>query len=193
MEAIKALAQKKMQGKFKPRQEVDELSVALGNKEHPGRVRDISSKLGLKHGFPQEASSYRTRQRYKDDLFDTLCKKANAYIDEKINQLKASQGLSTVEPTSTVLVPSSVASITLETFPVDTIDRPTPCALHIPYNRKGKTIHVASGTAYPGRTMHNNVLPDEYARVEVLWFLRIISIMKLRSVLVMVRWSWATL
>ena len=74
-----------------------------------------------------------------------------------------------MEPTSSAVpVPSSVASITLETFPVDTIDRPTPCALHIPYNRKGKTIQVASGTAYPGRTMHNNVLPDEYARVEVL-------------------------
>jgi hypothetical protein len=101
----------------------------------------VSSKLGLKHGFPQEASSYRTRQRYKDDLFDTLCKKADTYIDEKINQLKASQGFSTVEPTSSAVpVPSSVASVTLETFPMDTIDRPTPCALHIPYNRKGKTI-----------------------------------------------------
>ena len=90
MEAIKALAQKKMQGEFKPKWEVDEHSVALGNKEHPGHVQGISSKLGLKHGFPQEVSSYRTRQRYKDDLFDTLCKKANEYIDEKINQLKAS-------------------------------------------------------------------------------------------------------
>ena len=71
-----------------------------------------------------------------------------------------------MEPT--VVVPSSVASITLETFPVDTIDRPTPCALHIPYNRKEKTVKVASGTAYLGRTMHSNVLPDDYARVEVL-------------------------
>ena len=114
-------------------------------------------------------SSYRTRQRYKDDLFDTLCKKADTYIDEKINQLKASQGLSTVEPTlSLVPVPSSVASITLETFPMDTIDTPTPCALHIPYNRKGKTIQVASRTTFLGRTMHNNVLLDDYARVEVL-------------------------
>jgi len=51
-EAIKAHAQKKMQGEFKPRREVDELSVTLGNKEHPGRVRGVSSKLGLKHGFP---------------------------------------------------------------------------------------------------------------------------------------------
>jgi hypothetical protein len=130
-----------MQGEFKPRQEVDELSFALGNKEHPCHVRGVSSKLGLKHGFPQEACSYRTRQRYKDELFDTLCKKANAYINEKINQLKASQGFSTVELTSsTVPLPSSVASITLETFPMDTIDRPKPCALHIPYNKKGKTI-----------------------------------------------------
>ena len=114
-------------------------------------------------------SSYRTRQCYKDNLFDTLCKKADAYIDEKINQLKTSQGLSTVEPTSSpVPVPSSVASIMLETFPMDTIDRPTPCALHIPYNRKGKTVKVASRTAYPGHTMHSNVLSDDYARVEVL-------------------------
>ena len=74
-----------------------------------------------------------------------------------------------MEPTlSAVPVPSSVASITLETFPVDTIDRATPCALHIPYNRKGKTIQVANGTAFLGCTMHNNVLPDDYARVEVL-------------------------
>jgi len=61
MEAIKALAQKKMQGEFLPRREVDELSVALGNKEHSSRVRGVSSKLGLKDGFLQEASSYRTR------------------------------------------------------------------------------------------------------------------------------------
>jgi hypothetical protein len=132
-------------------------------------VWGVSSKLGLKHGFPQEASSYRTRQRYKDDLFDTLCKKADTYIDEKINQLKASQGLATVEPTSSpVAVPSSVASITLETFPVDTIDKPTLCALHISYNRKGKTVKVASRIAYLGCTMHINVLPDDYAKVEVL-------------------------
>ena len=64
---------------------MDELSVALGNKEHPGHVRGVSSKLGLKHGFAQEANSYRTRQRYKDNLLDTLYKKADTYSDEKIN------------------------------------------------------------------------------------------------------------
>ena len=29
-------------------------------------------------------------------------------------------------------------------------------------------MQVASRTAYPGRTMHSNVLPNEYVRVEVL-------------------------
>ena len=32
----------------------------------------------------------------------------------------------------------------------------------------GKTIQVASETAYPGRTMHINILLNEYVRVEVL-------------------------
>ena len=64
-------------------------------------------------------------------------------------------------------MPSSVASITLETFPVDTIDRPTPCALHIPYNRKGKTMQVSTRTAYLGRSVHGNIHPEDYARVEV--------------------------
>jgi hypothetical protein len=68
----------------------------------------------------------------------------------------------------TVVVPSSVTSITLDTFPVDTIDTPTPCALHTLYNRKGKTIQVASGTDYPGCTMNSDILPDKYVRVEVL-------------------------
>ena len=99
-----------------------------------------------------------------------------------------------MEPTSSqVLVPSSIASITLETFPVDTIDRATSCALHIPYNRKGKTIKVARGNAYPGCTMHSNALLDDYAGLKCSQFLRIILIIKLGSLLLMVRWSWETL
>jgi hypothetical protein len=70
-----------------------------------------------------------------------------------------------VEP-STLVAHSSVASTTHETFHVDAVDSPTPCALHIPYNRKGKT-KVASGTAYLGRILHHSVLPEDYARVEV--------------------------
>jgi len=71
-----------------------------------------------------------------------------------------------MEPSALVAL-SSVASTTHETFPVDAIDSPTPCALHIPYNRKGKTIKVASGTAYLGHILHHSVLLKDYVRVEV--------------------------
>jgi hypothetical protein len=46
-------------------------------------------------------------------------------------------------------MPSSVGAITHDTFPVDQIVSPTPCALHALDNRKGKTIHIAKGIGYP--------------------------------------------
>jgi len=110
---------------------------------------------------------YKTRQHYKNDLLAQLCKKADQYIDEKLNQrLQASQDQGSVEPLALVAL-SSVASTTLETFPVNAINSPTPCALHIPYHKKGKTIKVASGNVYPGRILHHSVLLEDYARVKV--------------------------
>jgi len=156
-----------VKGEFVPRRERDELSLALCNKEHPGQVWGFSSKYGLKLGFLNQLAMYKTRQHYKDDLLAQLCKKADQYIDEKLNQrLQASQDQGSVEPSALVAL-TSVASTTLETFPVDAIDSRTPCALHIPYNMKGKTIKFASGTAYPGCILHHSVVLEDYARVEV--------------------------
>jgi len=45
---------KQQAGEFKPQREKDVLTVALGNLEHPGHVRGISSKEGWKEGFGQE-------------------------------------------------------------------------------------------------------------------------------------------
>jgi hypothetical protein len=59
--------------------------LALGNKEHPGRVRGFSSKYGLKFGFPNQLAMYKIRQHCKDDLLAQLCKKVDQYIDEKLN------------------------------------------------------------------------------------------------------------
>jgi len=166
-QSIHELAQKKVKGEFVPRREQDELSLALGNKEHPDCGRGFSSKYGLKLGFPNQLAMYKTRQHYKDDLLAQLCKKADQYIDEKLNQwLQASQDQGSVEPSALVAL-CSVASTTHETSPVDVIDSPTLCALHIPYNWKGKTIKVVSGTAYPGCILHHSVLPEDYARVKV--------------------------
>ena len=48
MKSIFAVAGMQQEGKFTPRRERDILSVGLGNPEHPGRVRGISSKEGWK-------------------------------------------------------------------------------------------------------------------------------------------------
>ena len=40
---VLAVAAKQKEGSFKPSMERDALSVGLGNPEHPGRVRGVSS------------------------------------------------------------------------------------------------------------------------------------------------------
>jgi len=69
-EAVKnifAVAAKQQAGEFKPQREKDILTVALGNLEHSGRVRGISSKEGWKEGFgPEWEAMYRKRDRYKE-------------------------------------------------------------------------------------------------------------------------------
>ena len=49
-----ALAELQKQGKFKPQREQDVLSIAIGSKEHGGRVRGLSSKLSIKDGFEKD-------------------------------------------------------------------------------------------------------------------------------------------
>ena len=65
-DAIKAVKE----GKFIPDRENDELSCALGNKEHYGQTRTTPGSVPWKHGFPAERKKYpdRSRQRRKDIL-----------------------------------------------------------------------------------------------------------------------------
>jgi hypothetical protein len=68
---IYAMAAKQSQGSFKPQRERDILTAGLGNPEHPGRVRGISSKEGWKEGFgPQWECLYKKCDRYKEELLD---------------------------------------------------------------------------------------------------------------------------
>ena len=41
-------------GQFKANKEKDVLSMAIGSKEHGGRVRGMSSKLSIKDGFEKD-------------------------------------------------------------------------------------------------------------------------------------------
>ena len=55
-------------GDFIPDRENDELTLALGNKEHDGRTRGTSGSKPWRTGFPEERKKYpdRSRQRRKD-------------------------------------------------------------------------------------------------------------------------------
>jgi len=62
---ILQLSEESIQGSFQPSREKDILTSALGNKEHPGRTRGIGVSVPWKLGFPDDASSYRSRRRNK--------------------------------------------------------------------------------------------------------------------------------
>jgi len=57
-------------GSFEPWRDMDVLTEALGNPEHRGRIRGISSRKSWKdvESWQAEGSSYRSRQRYKEEL-----------------------------------------------------------------------------------------------------------------------------
>ena len=69
MKSIFAVVGMQKEGKFTPRRERVILSVGLGNPEHPGHVRGISSKEGWKDGFgPQWNNEYKKRDRYNEQM-----------------------------------------------------------------------------------------------------------------------------
>jgi hypothetical protein len=57
-------------GSFEPRRERDVLTEALGNTEHRGRIRGVSSSQSWKEmeAWQSDTTSFHTRQRYKEGL-----------------------------------------------------------------------------------------------------------------------------
>ena len=68
--ALIAISAAKQQGEFKPVSQHDLLTEALGNPEHRGRVRGVSSRHNWKNvdSWKSDATSHHTRQRYKEGL-----------------------------------------------------------------------------------------------------------------------------
>jgi len=85
---VLAVAAKQKEGSFKPSRERDILSVGLGNLEHPGRVRGVSSRLGWKEGFPEHAEMYRKHDRYKEAIRDYF-KEAKQEMKQMLVQIMA--------------------------------------------------------------------------------------------------------
>ena len=68
--ALIAISAAKQQGKFKPVGQHDLLIEVLGNPQHRGRVRGVSSRHSWKNvdSWQSDAASHHTRQRYKEGL-----------------------------------------------------------------------------------------------------------------------------
>ena len=160
---IYAIAAKQSEGTFKPQREKDILTAGLGNPEHPGRVRGISSKEGWKEGFgPQWEGLYKKRDRYKEEMANYFKEEAKKEFKglmsemlsnpllELMQQLAMASAMSVQQmttpqmqiipaaqtPASTegTTIPSSVASTGNKVrYPVDDITRPVACTLVIRY------------------------------------------------------------
>ena len=64
--------EKVRKGEYYPERENDELTLALGNPEHVGRVRAFGCAVALKEAWPECADSYRRRGRKKKQDLDRL-------------------------------------------------------------------------------------------------------------------------
>ena len=171
---IQEYADKRKKGEFKPRRENDILTAALGNPEHTGRARGISSKISWREAFPEYASSYRKHEKSKRTLEETIDERVQKAINDVMNKMKKTECISfELKPShmSPPIVPSSVGSVQdLTKYPVDDIVEDKPCFLHIPINRSGtKTKQAATGLVKPGLVNYkDNPVPPHYAVVQVL-------------------------
>jgi hypothetical protein len=77
------LTEKKRLGLFKSDRENDILSGALSNAEHTGRIHGITSQMPWKGGFPNDAWSYKKRDRYKRNHEDAIEEKLNSMFETK--------------------------------------------------------------------------------------------------------------
>ncbi|XP_006652090.2 uncharacterized protein LOC102716207 [Oryza brachyantha] len=188
---------KSSQGEFVPDRENDELTLALGNKEHPGRTRGVGL-VPWKVGFPDSGNSYRSRSRGKaveslslqQEITAAVSSQLQARLDEHAALLSAQfeeklqNALSQMQANSTKLPSPAGANLAglrknscastehdvhfPSSFPVDEITKPTSCKLHIPWKHLSK--EVAAGMAYPcevGQVLHGCPLPDGYGRVDL--------------------------
>ncbi|KAK1670537.1 hypothetical protein QYE76_058696 [Lolium multiflorum] len=172
------------EGKIRFNRENDALTLALGNREHPGRVRG-KGPIPWKVGFSQDNDPYcyRSRKRKTDRDADLLGKLASELHEVKqiVNELlkeRSSAGLhedlgsqqrrSSVA--STEAPPGANAPFTSAPephYPVDDVKEMKECDLHYPVGNISTKVAGSALPCTPGALHHNNPIKDGYARVTV--------------------------
>jgi len=138
------------QGKFKAKRDKDVLNTALGSKEHGDHIRGMFSKLTFKDGFQEDRSTYKRHDLYKEEMILAAEKAAESKFKKMFAQIAEQQSgkLVTMPPpilaqANLTCTRSSVASMTAQPYPVDSVTSTTPCMLLYPIGRVGKTKEVA--------------------------------------------------
>jgi len=165
-ERMLQLAELQKKGQFKSNREKDVLSMAIGSKEHGGRVRGLSFKLSIKDGIERDRARYKIHDRYKEEIVAAAENAMQAKFKDLLRATLAEQqqsGILLLNPSQEVgqqqmvampapppvlgqlssCAQSSVASTTGEPYPVDRIMGTTLCLLLYPIGRNGKTKEVA--------------------------------------------------
>jgi len=181
------------EGKIRFNRENDALTKALGNPEHPGRVRG-KGPVPWKVGFSQDDDpyGYRSRKRKMDrdadvvarlaSEFDEMKKTLNILVQERSaggthedhpadlgSQQRRSSVASTQAPSASANAPTiDITAPEPPRYPVDDVKEMKECHLHYPMGNI--SMKVAIGMALPclpGALHHNNPIQDGYARVTV--------------------------
>ena len=173
--------------------ENDELTRALGNPEHGGRVRGRGVGVSWKEGFSQDEDryGYRSRKRKKDreaDQFASIQRELAGLKQQmaEVLQRGSSSSRPQEDPVALDVISQRVRSSVTSTevlaeenaltddapapprYPVDDVREVTDCELHEPL--KNMSIKVASDTALPcgpETVHHGRPIPAGYARVTV--------------------------
>ena len=166
--------EKVRKGEYIPDRENDELTLALGNPEHVGRVR-ARPGLNKKEAWPECADTYRSHSRKKKKESDRLTKLLNRVEALEKNQREPHQPLFIKDPQVDAAPSqrrSSVGSSHLDgcggSYPVDYVTEKTDCELHMLF--RNVSVKVAVGYVYPnedGATHHHMPIPPGCVRVGV--------------------------
>uniref|UniRef100_K3Y197 Uncharacterized protein n=1 Tax=Setaria italica TaxID=4555 RepID=K3Y197_SETIT len=157
-------------GEFVPNRDKDVLSLALGMKQHGGRIRGVFSKLTIKDGFERGMATYKSHSRYKDDLREAIEKALETSGEPNIQMPMVMMSHPLLGQASTqVYAPSNVGSMIAQPYPIDSIRINTPCSLCFLVGRAGKTKEIAKGLAIPvGGLFEEKPIPHHYACVTVI-------------------------
>ncbi|KAL6622684.1 hypothetical protein ACP70R_032563 [Stipagrostis hirtigluma subsp. patula] len=168
--------------------EHDILTEALGNPEHRGRVRGVSSDSGWR-SWPECEDMYRKRKKKRvvdvemlEEMLEQRLAREREQMHQQFMALLAAHGVATIPQISPLERRSSQSSVGLHELhaqasalhlpdgdTIDGLDEPTPCILQIV--RGDVRYNVARGQVFPDETVLHTAEVDRrfHAVVMVDW------------------------